>query len=306
MVSGSGWQNAITVPGYTPRADESREPNFSPVGPRFFETIGMPILLGRDFTPHDNESAHKVAVLSDALARHLFGDQNPLGRTIGLGVKQNMGQFEIIGVAKDAKYGDLHEPPQHVVYFPFLQMPLQMVRRMMLEVSTAADPTSMTATLRRDLLSVEKNLPIYSVQTLAAQVDNSLMAWELIAALASLFSSLALLLASVGLYGVISYKVQRRTPEIGIRMALGAQTRTILWMVLREVLMLLVIGIALGIAAALASLRLVRGLLFGLTPTDAPTIAAATAILMGVALLAGYLPARRASRVDPNSALRYE
>src|SRR4029077_4433730 len=146
LVSGNGWQNQVTVPGYVAHKDEPRDASFSPVGPRFFETIGMPILLGRDFTSHDNERAPKVAVLSDSLARHYFGDQNPLGRTIGLGVRQNMGQFEIIGVAKDAKYGDLHEPPQQVVYFPLLQMPLEMVRRAMLEVSTAADPTSMIAT----------------------------------------------------------------------------------------------------------------------------------------------------------------
>src|SRR5947208_17092685 len=160
LLERGGWHNLVTVPGYTPRPGEEPGSGFNPVGSHFFETAGIPILLGRDFGPRDDETAPKVAVVNETFARDFFGGANPLGRTIGLGVNQNLGQFEIVGVVKDSKQNRLSERPVRVVYFPFLQIPPALISQMTMEVRTAADPAAMTATVRKELLAVEKNLPI--------------------------------------------------------------------------------------------------------------------------------------------------
>ena len=196
-----------------------------------------------------------------------------------------------------------------VVYFPFFQIPtaaLGLLGRMTLEVRTAADPAEMTATVRKELLAVEKNLPIFGVKTLTQQVQDSLGEQRMVARLTTLFGLLALLLAAVGLYGVMSYSVARRTSEIGIRMALGAQRGDVTRLVLRETMTLVSVGVALGLAGALGAGRVLSSLLFGLAPTDPAAFAAATLLLTAVAALASYVPARRASQVDPMAALRYE
>jgi len=193
-----------------------------------------------------------------------------------------------------------------VVYFPFLQIPPALISQMTLEVRTAADPAAMTATVRKELLAVEKNLPIFGVKTLTQQVQDSLGEQRLVAMLTTLFGLVALLLAAVGLYGVMSYSVARRTSEIGIRMALGAQRGDVTRLVLRETMTLVSVGVALGLAGALGAGRVLSSLLFGLAPTDPVAFAAATLLLTGVAAVASYVPARRASQVDPMAALRYE
>ncbi|PYV22208.1 MAG: multidrug ABC transporter substrate-binding protein [Acidobacteria bacterium] len=306
LLERGGWHNLVTVPGYTPRPGEEPGSGFNPVGSHFFETAGIPILLGRDFGPRDDETAPKVAVVNETFARDFFGGANPLGRTIGLGVNQNLGQFEIVGVVKDSKQNRLSERPVRVVYFPFLQIPPALISQMTLEVRTAADPAAMTATVRKELLAVEKNLPIFGVKTLTQQVQDSLGEQRMVARLTTLFGLLALLLAAVGLYGVMSYSVARRTSEIGIRMALGAQRGDVTRLVLRETMTLVSVGVALGLAGALGAGRVLSSLLFGLAPTDPVAFAAATLLLTGVAAVASYVPARRASQVDPMAALRYE
>src|SRR5438093_8469776 len=200
----------------------------------------------------------------------------------------------------------MSERPAPVVYFPFLQIPPAVIGQMTLEVRTAADPATMTATVRKELLAVEKSLPIFGVKTLTQQVQDSLVEQRMVAMLTTLFGLLALLLAAVGLYGMISYSVARRTSEIGIRMALGAQRGDVTRLVLRDTMVVVSVGVAFGLAGALAAGRVVSSLLFGLAPTDLAAFAAATLLLAGVAAVVSYVPARRASRVDPMVALRYE
>jgi predicted permease len=306
LIGGGVWGNLISIPGHTPRPGQRMDSTFSAVGAHFFQTTGIPILFGRDFTTRDNETAPKVAVINETFARDLFKGDSPLGRTIGLGVGQNLGLFQIVGVVKDSKQRRLNEPPVRVVYFPFLQLPPQQMGRVMLEVRTAGDPAGMIATARRQLLDVEKKLPIFREQTLTQVVEDSMIDQNIKTALAALFGVLALLLACVGLSGVISFSVARRTGEIGIRMALGAQRREVVVMVLREAIALVSIGAAIGLALSLAAGRVVSSQLFGITGSDPLAIGGATLILSATAALAGYLPARHASRVDPMFALRHE
>ncbi len=306
LIGGGSWRNLISIPGYTPRPGQRMESGFSPVGAHFFQTTGIPILLGRDFTTRDNETAPKVAVINETFARDFFQGESPVGRTIGLGVKQNLGQFQIIGVVKDSKQRRLNEPPARVVYFPFLQLPPQHMGQVMLEVRTGGEPAAMIATARRQVLAVEKTLPIFREQTLTRVVEDSMIEQRMMTALAALFGGLALLLACVGLSGVTSFSVARRTGEIGIRMALGAKRRDVVAMVLTEAIALVSIGAAIGLALSLAAGQVVSSQLFGITGTDPLAVAGATTILSATAVLAGYLPARRASRVNPIVALRHE
>jgi predicted permease len=306
LLERGGWKNLVTVPGYVPRPEEETDSNLNPVGPHFFETTGIPILLGRDFSPRDSDSALKVAIVNEAFARDFFKGASPLGRTIGLGANQNLGRFEIVGVVKDSKQNRLNERPVRVVYFPFALMPPAMMGSMTLEVRADADPVAIARTVRKELLTVEKNLPIYGVKTLTRQVQDSMVDQRMAADLTLLFGSLALLLAAVGLYGVMSYSVSRRTNEMGIRMALGAQRGDVARLVLRDTMALVSVGVILGLAGALAAGRVVSSLLYGLASTDPIAISTATLILAAVAFIAGYLPARRATKVDPMVALRYE
>ena len=312
LVTRATWGDIVSVPGYTPGPGEVTESRFSPVSSDFFRTVGTPIVLGRDFRDQDNETGPKVAIVSEAFARHFFWEQNgvqkALGQTIGLGADQNLGQFQIVGVAKDSKQRKIDEPPSRVVYFPFLQadLPLSSMSHMTMEVRTASEPAAMTNAIRQELLAVEKNLPIYDVKTLTQQVEESLVEQRAFTWLVSLFGMLALLLASVGLYGVIAYSTVRRTGEIGIRMALGADHRDVMAMVLREALRLTAIGVVIGLALAVATGRVISSVLYGVSAADPPTIIGASVLMFVAAGLAGYLPARRAMRVDPMVALRYE
>ena len=295
---------------------------FNPVGPRFFQTAGIPILLGRDFRDQDNENAPKVAIVNETFARHFFGEQNgvqrALGQMLGLGINQtptglphgwqNLGQFEIVGVAKDSKQRTLSEPPVSVVYFPFWQadLPPSLIGQMTLEARTAAEPSGMMNSIRHELLAVEKNLPIYGVKTLTEQVQESLGGERFFAWLISSFGLLALLLACAGLYGLIAYSVLRRTAEIGIRMALGSHRSEVFVLVIGGTLRLTALGVVIGMALAIAAGRAVSSMLYGVSAADPLTIFGASLLMFGAATLAGFLPARRAMRVDPMVALRYE
>ncbi|HKD50184.1 MAG TPA: ABC transporter permease [Candidatus Acidoferrum sp.] len=312
LVSDATWGNIVSVPGYTPGPDEEMASLFNPVGPDFFRTAGIPILLGRDFGDRDNETAPKVAIVSEAFARKFFGElngvQKALGQTIGLGVHQNLGQFQIVGIVKDSKQRKIDETPSPVVYFPFLQADLlpSVIGHMTMEVRTASEPAAMTNAIRRELRAVEKNLPIYDVKTLTRQVEESLTDERALIWLVSSFGLLALLLASVGLYGVISYSTVRRTGEIGIRVALGADRRDVMAMVLREALRLTAFGVALGLALAVVTGSVFSSVLYGVSAADPLTIIGAGVLMFAAAALAAFLPARRAMRVDPMVALRYE
>ncbi|HZM86773.1 MAG TPA: ABC transporter permease [Blastocatellia bacterium] len=273
------------------------------VGPDFFEAMGLPLLAGRGFGAQDTESSPKVAVISEAMAQRMFPNSSPLGKRFGMGGPEHSEDIEIIGVVKDAKYGNLMEEPRPMAYYPYSQSIIFLSN---LEVSFSGEPGAITAETRRAIKDVHRDLPIVDAVRMSEHVGRSLVQQKLIARLSSFFGVLALLLACIGLFGIMSYSVTKRTNEIGIRMALGAGRADVMRLVLREGMTPVIIGVAIGLPAAIMGARLIATLLFGLQPSDPLTISVATVLIIGVAALAGYLPARKASRVDPMTALRCE
>jgi len=272
---------------------------FHRIGPRYFETLRTPVLEGREFRLADDRNAPRVAVINQALARHFFGGGHAAGRS--LAIEGVAGPVEIVGVVKDARSQSLREPATPAVYVPFFQRNETLTANF--EVRAVGSVAQVAAELRREIEPVGGGVRI---RALTAEVEKTLVEERLVAALAAGFGALALVLASIGLYGLLSYTVARRTREIGIRMALGAARGRVRRGVLRDAGRLLGWGVALGVPAAAAASRGIATLLFGLTPTDPKTMLMATGLLAGFGLLAGLLPALRASRVDPAVALRYE
>lgn len=270
-------------------------------GDDFFKTMQLPILQGRPFGVHDRSRSPKVVVINETLAKAFFPGGDPIGQTLG-SHKNTYGQ--IIGVCQDAKYSDLRQAPPPTAYFPFSQN--SDAGSMTAVVRTHVSLSSFMAAARQALGEIDKDVPILDVRTQTEQIRTSLMTERLFAALTIAFGALAALLACVGVYGIMAYTVARRTNEIGIRMALGALSTEVLRMVLRETLALALFGIVIGVTVSLAVMRLVGSMLYGLKPDDPLTIAAALGLMITVALLAGWVPARRASRVDPMVALRQE
>jgi len=300
-------QGFWTVTAYT-REDnlpenESRSLRNNIVGPDFFAAMGIPFVEGRNFGPQDTKSSQKVAVVSESMARKFFPTGSPVGKRFGTGGRDKSEQIEVIGVVKDAKYGNLKEEFRPMAFYPHSQLP-DVLGNFVVRFSGSG--SAVVPQVRQAIKEINRNLPVDDVVSLSDQIDRSLVQQKLVARLASFFGLLALLLACVGLYGVMSYGVARRTNEIGIRMALGARGRSVLWLVLREALVLVVIGLVVGVLASLVVTKTAESLLYELKPNDPLTIASATLLLMFVALLAGYLPARRAARVDPMIALRDE
>jgi predicted permease len=294
----------VTVPGYKPVPNEDRFVPWSLVAPRFFATVGMHLELGRDFNERDIEKAPRVAIVNESFARHFFGDENPVGKRFGM--RRDTGnEIEIVGLVRDAKYNTAREKNIKMIYIPFRQ-DLGHLYSMCLTVRTTHESPGLTARIRDELRSLDRGLPILGIESIEQQLDQSLVQERLIATLSGFFGALALLLASMGLYGVMSYIAARRTNEIGIRLALGATRSGVLWMALRETVLLVIVGIAIGVPAALAAGRLISTLLFGVSASDPLTVGGAIALMIAVATLAGFVPARRASKVDPMVALRYE
>lgn len=287
------------------RGDDQKFVYIQSVSPNFFETMQIPLLVGRNFTHQDTDNSTRVAIINEAYARQYFPDENPVGRRFKLGSGPRAVEMEVVGLAKDARYSELRDEIPSTVYLPYLQG-LAGLREMTFEVRTIDEPNKMIAAVRQAAQDIESNVPLFAVSTQQELVDKVLTQERLFARVSSLFSVLALVLASIGLYGIMSYSVARRTHEIGIRMALGAQASTVRWLVLRESLLMIMIGVVLGLGAGLAATQVISSMLFGLTATDPATIAVAMAFLISVTAFAGYLPARRASKVDPMIALRYE
>lgn len=283
---------------------------FSSVSPGFFETVGMTIVQGRPIEPHDSENAPMVAVVNESMVRHFFPEGNPLGRSIEIPItwkspfESSKGKpIEIVGIVRDAKYNQLRAEVKPMFYVSIQQMPRSLRS---LEVRTAEPAAALAGRVRSELLDVTKDLMIRRVIPLSDQVDRTLAAERMITTLCSFFGVLALLLASVGLYGVISYAVAQRTKEIGIRMALGATGRSVMTLVLRQSLTVVLAGLAIGLLLAVMLTRLVSSFLFGVSPLDPLSLGFATALLILVAAFAVLFPARRATKVDPLVALRYE
>ena len=308
-MSGSSRSSSVNITGYTPQADEDLIVKDFLTGPKYAETLGVPLLRGREIELRDTASSPRVAVVNATFAEKYFKDQNPIGRTFSFDDETETGKpapIEIIGVVGDIKADDARDKPEPTVYRPILQIQEQGAYTATIHIRTTSDPTPLTPQVRQMINQIDDKLPIFGVTTLDEQLSKNLDQQRLVAQLVSFFGALALILACIGLYGVMAQGVARRTNEIGIRMALGARGGNIAWMVLRETLYLVLAGLVIGVPGALLGAKLISAQLFGMKPADPLTLIGAAVVLTIVALLAGYLPARRASRVNPLNALRYE
>ena len=306
LFSGSESGDRITVEGYKPQKRGDASARFDEVGPSYFSIVGIPILLGRDIGQQDAASGPSVCVVNEAFAKFYFGTANPIGKHVTDEFPDTRKTFVIVGVSRDARDHNLRRDVFRRFYISALQ-PLGTYSPFMhFEIRTYGEPSRVIQAARSEILGFNPAIPINSAKTLDTLIDDSLRQERIVAQLSTAFGALALLLACIGLYGVLSYAVAQRTNEIGIRMALGAERGAVIGMVLRETAVLIAIGLAAGVPASLACARLIQSKLFGLKPADPATLAAALGIMIAVAIASGYLPARRASKVDPLIALRYE
>lgn len=292
----------VTIPGRAPQPGDRSM--FLSVDPAFMETMQIPLLLGRALEPGDLASP-TVAVVNQKFAATFFSGESPIGRQFSIGGQADAPLLEIVGVAKTAHYNSLQEVDPAVVYVPFTQ-DLAQLRGLFFELRTAGDPLSAVASVRRIVHDASSSVAITEVSTQAQRIDQTIWQERTFADLGSCFAALALLIACVGLYGTMAYIVARRTGEIGIRMALGAQRSKIIWMVLRGVLALTAAGLLVGYGAARLTTHFVESFLYGIKANDPLAVAGAIGILLVAAVAAGYAPAWRASRIDPAAALRNE
>jgi predicted permease len=275
------------------------------VGAGFFTTMQIPILLGREIDERDRPGAPMIAVVNQALAKRSFGDGNPLGRHLTLEYPCPKCAIEIVGVSADSLYGNLKGQPPPTVYLSFAQNGWGPVQGMVYELRTVGNPLNYVHAVRDIVQRADQRLPLSDVKSQGAWIDQTINQEIVFARLCSAFAILALAIACVGLYGAMSYRVARRTGEIGIRMALGAQRGRVVWMVLREVVLLATVGLAISVPIALAVSKVVESFLFGMKPNDPLALLGSAVTLLIAAILAGYLPARNASRIDPLIALRH-
>lgn len=301
----SGWSsNAPQIPGYTAPSQEV-EVYRHLIGPDYFSTLNVPIVLGRSITDRDTQTSPKALVVNETFVRKYLHGDNPIGKHLVYGKNGRMGTFEIVGVAKDVKYGKIRDEAPPTAYWPYRQATL-ISRQMIFLVRTYGDTSAITKSIRQVCLDLDKNVPVVGMQTEEEVIDSSLFLERTFALLSSTFGVLALVLACVGLYGTIGYAVTRRTAEIGIRMALGAERGRILRMILYEVFSVVLAGILIGLPASWVTSKLLNHQLYNLSPHDPLTIVSSGLIILAITLLAGFLPAVRASKVDPMIALRYE
>jgi predicted permease len=321
-LAGSRWNGDVSFEGYQWKPKERPYVDLNVVSSRYFETLGIPLVLGRDFRAEDNPPftpdpvdkprgneepmppPRPVAIVNETVAKHFYPNESPLGKRFTMGDKFKMeNTFEIIGVVKDVKYFGIRAATESMIYLPNWRLGAE---SRTLCVRTAANPERLTTAIRREAGALDPTIPVIQTLTLAQQYDNNISQERIVTTLCGFFGVLALLLAAIGLYGVMAQSVSRRVREIGIRMALGAQRGEILRLILRETALVIAIGALIGLPAAIAATRLVASFLYGLTPQDPLSIAASTVVLIAITALAGYVPARRATKVDPMVALRYE
>jgi predicted permease len=300
--TGGNSGGSVNVEGYQPKEDEEAGASWQTASPGYFRAMGIRLLDGRDFSERDDAAAPKVVIVNDVFARYYFGKQSPLGRR--LGHTRTELDREIVGVVAATNHGNPREAASRYYYFPYAQD--ERIGHLTFYVRTGREGSQIGPQIRRLVQQLDANLPVWNMKSMKVRVEESVFTERLIALLASAFGALATLLAAMGLYGVIAYTMARRTAEIGVRIALGASRNSVLLLVLKEASLLALAGIAIGVPVALALSRLIQSQLFGITAADPVTFAAAGVLLAAIALLAGYLPGRRASRIDPISALRYE
>jgi predicted permease len=304
LMSGNNWGSTVRVEGYESKEGEDMNPNFNYVAPGFFEALGFPLVAGRDFRDSDRLGAPQVVVVNEVFAHYFFKNENPVGRRLGLGRRGGGYPMEIVGVVRDGKAASMREEPKQFVYAPFMQE--EAVGSLTFYVRASVEPDSFAPRLRASVARVDPTLPVTDLKTMKTQISESLFVERMVASLSAAFGLLATLLAAIGLYGVMSYAVAQRTREIGLRVALGADQRSVLMLVLREVAVLAALGIALGLPGGYGLGKLIESQLFGLSARDPMTFGLATLALVTTALVAGLVPALRAARVDPMTALRYE
>lgn len=316
LLGGRAHLSNAKVPGYVPQPGEDLSNSWTleyDVGPRYFETVRMPLVAGRDFTERDEESAPPVVIVNEAMAKHFFAGKDPIGQKIllssifksGSGADKNAA--EVVGLVRNAHYFDVNDEHQEAIFAPALQIPGDdFASEQTLLVRTAQDPTHAANDLRAIVRRIDPNLPLFDVATMTSQLDRSLSRPRLMAVFSGFFGLLALTLSAIGLYGVLAYSVTKRTGEIGIRMALGADRGSILSLILGETMRLVSSSIAVGIAVAWGATRLIKSMVYGVTTHDARVFVLSASLLLAVALLAALLPARRAVQVDPMVALRCE
>ena len=300
-LSGSWDRYGIVVEGYTPKQGERMGTDVTIVSPDYFKTLSLPLVAGRDFNDGDRVGSPQVAIINEMMAKHFFGATDPIGKKIGL---EKVPDVTIVGIVKDAQYVNLREDVRRHFYLPATQE--KVLTSLTLHVKTETDPRGVAELLRGELKSLDPHLPLYDIKTLSTEIDESLVQERLVTWLSSAFGLLATLLTALGLYGVLTFSVARRTREIGIRVALGAQRRDVFRLIMTRGVLLVGVGVLVGVGASIAFSRLLASLLFGVAPNSMATLAGVSIGLIVVALVACWLPARRATKVDPLVALRYE
>jgi predicted permease len=325
-LGGSRWNSDVSIEGYKWKASEKPYIDMNSVSPRYFEAVGIPILLGRDFSDRDSPAVTAderddqpksdtakapepkgpppVAIINQTMARRFWPRESAIGKRFTLSEAFKLEEaYEVVGVVGDARYFGLREAAESMIYIPVWR---QGANGRMLCVRTARDPSQTVAAIRQQVGAQDSGVPVIEARTMQEQMDDDLLQERLVAILSGFFGVLALLLASVGLYGVISYAVARRTREIGIRMALGAPRNHVIGIVLRYAIVVVLIGALVGLSAALALTRLASAFLYGMTAQDPTTFVMATLLLLAITAVASFIPAHRASNVDPMVALRDE
>ena len=305
LFSGSESGNTIKVEGYTSKKEADLVAAFDEVAPNYFHGVGIPMLLGRDIGLQDTETSPRVAVINETMAKFYFGKANPIGRKFIVDDPGSKGPVEIVGVARDARDHKLKGTIDRRFYLPLSQA-LGQLPGVNFVVSTVGNPVAVAEAVRKQIKNLDANIPVNSIRSLNELTERAISDQILIARLSSVFASLALLLAAIGLYGILSYSVAGRTREIGVRMALGAQRGSVLKMILQEAGILVLVGVVIGIPSAILASRLFSSMLFGLKSTDPVSMLLVITVLLAITLLASYIPARRATKVDPMIALRYE
>jgi predicted permease len=298
-LSGDGGRRLASVEGYEPRPGEDMEFHFNVVGPDYFEVMRVPLVRGRGFSASDRDGAQQVAVVNESFAARFWPGEDAIGKRLAFAGTQSI---EIIGIARDGKYETLTEAPRPYVYRPYLQD----YEEMTLHVRAGNGAAALIPLLRSEILAIDSQLPIIALATMESEMSFATLPQRIAAALLGVCSALALLLATVGLYGVVAYTVGRRTREIGIRMALGAGRSAVVRMILKGSMYFVLAGLAIGMVFALVAARAVESLLGGVSATDPIALLAAPLLLIAAALAASYVPARRAARVAPTEALRHE